>query len=383
MRQLSFGTVDLSLHREYDPEEGACSAEQQAFGEQLTDQAAAAGPDRSAHRHLPLACRTPSQQEVGEVCAHHEHHEQHGCRQQSDGRSESAAQVITQRANDRGELLQIRIHQRFGFGLRRGDGRARRQAPDETEGVAGPIRTLAQREGRNEIDATVGCEDLGEAEGGREHSDDRGSPVVEIDLRAHHSARAIEDALPAGVGEEDRRRTVVEDLVVSEEPAHDRLHPQHVEEVAGHPQPRRAQRGVPEAHRVIARPIEEVVATHVVELGRDRAQRLEVTRLHADARQRLTPAEVAVGYPDQALRLVEGQRSQQKRAGDAEDGHARADSEPDHDHGEGGESRVTAERADTGAYVAGDLVGQRGPSSDGDGEEVERGAHPDRRAPQE
>ncbi len=68
-------------------------------------------------------------------------------------------------------------------------------------------------------------------------------------------------------------------------------------------------------------------------------------------------ADVVVGDPDQALRVVERERAEQQSVDHAENGGAGADAEADDENGEGSESGIAAQGAEGIAQVLQDAVG--------------------------
>ena len=190
---------------ECDAHRGASHRQDERLGQQLADDAAAAGADGGAHRDLAGAHAAAGEQQVGDVAARDEEHERH--------RAEQDEQPLTVVADDFrvkgirdpdpdlvvvGILLRHLLINRLQFRIRLRDRHAAREPPDSGQVVVVVAGELLRREGdRCPQFRGVG----GDVEGGRHHADDGVRDAVQTNLPAEDPGIGAETSRPQPVAE--------------------------------------------------------------------------------------------------------------------------------------------------------------------------------------
>ena len=210
------------------------------------------------------------------------------------------------------------------IGLRLPDGDALSEAADAEQGVP-PARGLGgERERGEDLDLAAGSEDRIEIEGLGQHPDDRGRLVVEVEGATHDRRIAAEAALPEGVAQDRRPRSLPSALLGREVPAVEKGDAQGRKEVVGDPHAAQALRLPGAGHGQAA----------VVEEGKVGGERLEALTPFTPAVEGVDPRR-AVGKaaaedvldPHQPVGLAEGQGLQEHRVREAEHRGASTDTE--------------------------------------------------------
>ena len=161
----------------------AREGQQQALGEELADDAHAAGAERKANRDLALTREAARQREVGEVDARDEQHDTHGA-EQHEGRAPAGAGSMRSSSSGNGRGASLFASGRWLGGrplglARRGHGLRHLPAPSVTPGPPPRDQQIAVRERFDQVGGVGGdhrTPHVGEpeqaVESGRRHADD-------------------------------------------------------------------------------------------------------------------------------------------------------------------------------------------------------------------
>ena len=242
-------------HQQVDSPEGKQHAEdsarrgqQQAFREQLPDQAAATGTHRQADGDFLLAANGPRQEQVRHVGAHNQQYAGTDCQQDGQDRSEDRLRAVGRPDEGQHPQADLPVGVRVGFlqpggeriGHRLGvcEGDTRLQPGLRVEpvvaamGEAAEVRHLPMHRHRRPEIAQQAADRA--VEGGRHHADDGEGMLVELHTFADDAGIAVEPAPPARFAQHQHRTPALRLLLAREKrPPQDRPHPQHVEIVRG------------------------------------------------------------------------------------------------------------------------------------------------------
>ena len=332
--------------RQQQPETAADDAEDDAFGEELADEAAAGGAERAAHRHLAFARRRAREQQVGDVGAGDQQDEADGAEKHQHGLADVADHRLVER--DRGEvepLVAVRIlrGEALADGLHLGsdvlEWNARLGPADGSEVpraalAGGEVRVVGDRH----PDDPAGR--VGEAL--RHHPHDLGRYAVDRDLLPDRVVAAAEALAPQPVAD-DRDLAAAWVVLVGPEGAAERG--AHTEEV----EQRGADLGGVEPHGL---PLAGEDDAGPGDRGRVR-QRLALFLDVGEVRPRhRRPAAFGeVIDPHEPLRVLVRQGLEQHAVHDAEDGAVGADAQRQRQHGDGGERGALDQAAEGVANV--------------------------------
>ena len=256
--------------------------------------------------------------------------------------------MLGQRLDDALEAVALRMlttHQlrkHADFGVRIGDRRAGLQPANHRHRVAPAIGLRAEREWKVEVEAAARREDGREVERRREHAHHRVRRVVDDERRADDRGIAVEAALPQSVAEHHGLGAVPGALLGIERAAEQGLHAEHVEEVLRHGHAAQPLGLASAAQEIVTHAVEGEVAGN----GRQRLGSLSQVQQVAHLRRLAGEVgEVAIGNPHQLGGLLEGERPQEQRVDDAEDGGAGANAEPRDQDGKDGKAGIAAHAA--------------------------------------
>src|SRR5262249_1370120 len=220
-------------------EDAADDREEQALGEHLADEAAAARAERDADRELALPDRRPREEEVRDVGAGDEQHEPNCADEKKERRPGVARQELAQPRDAAGpvgvalwvddpEALDDAGH----LGARLLEPGAWRQSTVDLEEVTAAQRTDRRVEGpRHRHEVLDGRAGAGELEPGRQDADHGVRRLVDGDGAAEDGRVAAEVLLPGLAGEDDDVVLALVVLAGSEAAPHDGPDAEHIEEV--------------------------------------------------------------------------------------------------------------------------------------------------------
>ncbi len=338
-------------------EERTDSGEQEAFGKQLANDAAAAGAERAAECELLAARGGTCEQQVGEIDADDEQDESDGGPEDDKRTMELAADVLLEWCGVGGVALAVfRMvgpevefgEEQLGFAARLLDGDAGLEAADQRDGIAIESSSL-EIDGDEEIDSCAGREDGAEVEAAREYANDGEGAVVEINGLAEDGGIAMELPLPDGIAEQDDLACSRERFVFMEEAAHQRVHAEHLEEI-------RSDTDAGEGPGIaVAGELEVVAGGEGIVSGDVGVGLVALAELCIGVNGIGGGGPVAVEDlrtdPEQARGIAEGKRAQHERVDDAEDGDVGADAEREDEDGDEGEAAVAAQGAEGVAKI--------------------------------
>ena len=340
--------------------------EEHALGEELRDEPPPAGAQREAHRDLAPPRGCAGQHQVGHVRAGEEQHRPHHRHQQRGHRGQARPHLAVTGVDGHRDRdarpRSCRGRRRDGGGQhgqrggRLGGGGPRLEPPQAEEPAVGApakeigihLPGIAGARGPHDRLHHHGHVEVPErsplraVEPFRGHADDGEAVAVEEDIPPHDPRLAVEPPPPQAVADHGHGVRPRRDVVArGEEAAKRRPHAEHVEVVAGgddaddelglagriHAGHDPAPGGQPALERAAA----------VAQLG--------VLGIRQDAAP-------VPGDLDEALRLADRERPEERGAHQAEDGGIRPDAEGEREDGGGGEPRVVPERARPVAQVA-------------------------------
>ena len=227
---------------EQQTENGAGAGEDEAFSQQLANDAGAAGAESAAHSELLGARGRTGEQQVGQVDAGDEQDGADGAPEHDEGTAQFTADVILEWNGDDGIFVAAAglwifvVPAHVGRGRRcvlpgLGERDAGFEAADEGDDVAPVARRAVEIERRDGVDFCAGSEDSAEVEGCGQNADDGGLMAVDVEGFADDIWIRVELAAPPGIGEEDDGRCAIAGVVCREDAAHRGLHPEQLKEV--------------------------------------------------------------------------------------------------------------------------------------------------------
>ena len=336
-----------------DAERAAGRGEHEALDQELTDQPPAARAEGRPHGHLVPPAQRPREQQVGDVRAGDQEDEADRARQDRERRPHRTRELVAE-GNDRhrsgrivgGVLGSEPAADSIEVFAGLGEGDALFQASDRLQvlaAAAGVRRGRVVAERRPDLGRLVEVRREQRLEGGRHHADDLEVLLVHPDLPADDGGVGAEAPPPERVAQDElapRVRPVVRRL---EAPAERRADAEQVEVVRADPHARDAlglaalrQRRLPEA---------------------DDRGRLKGARLVAKVGEGRKPdvVGVAFGLPvaeeDEPVRRGVGQRLEERRVEDAEDGRVGADADREGGERDRREPRALSQRPQRVAQV--------------------------------
>ncbi len=324
---------------EQEPDDPAGDRQRQRFDDELLEHAAAAGAERRTNRQLLAPAERSGEQQVADVGARDQQHEDDRAQQHAQRRSHLADDQLLQRNDGRtpaGVLLRILTLQ-----LQR-DVRHLRFRPREVDTgfhagdhrivVVVAHRPIGVLEGDRHPQIAVGDAPGRHRKGGRHHTDDGVRLAVERERAADGVGRAAEMALPESGAEHHDMAAPRRVLFREEHAAEKRLGANGLEEPVAHGAGDDGFRAAAAGQRERT----ESIQRHAIEEARVALPVVEIRGGHREARhpgKRRLRRHVKDAH--QPIRLVERQRSQQHRVDDAEDGGVGADAErQDRDDGD-------------------------------------------------
>jgi hypothetical protein len=216
----------------------------EAFDQQLTQEALAIRAERSADRHLTLPGGRAHQQQVRDVGTRYQENEAYGGQEHEQWRPHARDQLFPQRDHPNGPTA-VRLRKTPGDigGYRAKVGFSRRQAgvvaqaPHEREALgraASPLRRAQDVQGPDVglSRESQGCGQIGrtrEPEPLRKHADDRGRLAVDRDGPIYHGRILTETSLPQTVTNQHQTRRW--EIVWTKPTPDHRLHAERFEEV--------------------------------------------------------------------------------------------------------------------------------------------------------
>ena len=202
--------------------------EDEAFGEELADDAGTAGAESAAHGELLGAGGGASEQQVGEVDAGDEQDRADGGPKDDERAAKLAADVVLERHGDDAAFDHCsRIGAAglwdvccsstvgrgdFGLVLRLGERDAGLEAADHGDDVAPVAGRAVEVERGDGVDLCAGGEDGAEVEASGQDADDGGLGAVHVEGLADDVGVGVELRSPPGVGDEDDGRGAVESI---------------------------------------------------------------------------------------------------------------------------------------------------------------------------
>ncbi len=216
----------------------------------MTNHGEPAGAERHAQRDLATAIERPRHEQITDVHARNQQHGTDDCEQQKQRRSRPSDEALVQRHRSRAAVT-LSIGKRraetacnhIEIGCHAGEPRAWLHPRDTEEPEAREIVAFGKGAGRNEHiagDRASAARDCVGVEGRRKDANDGKRRSVQRELLPQDGIGAAEAALPERMRDDDEGlRLPGRALVLGEEAAPLRRHPQHVEErardeVAGH-----------------------------------------------------------------------------------------------------------------------------------------------------
>ena len=202
------------------PAAAPVSGEDQAFGEQLADEAAAAASDREPHADFAVTPCAARHEQVGEVGAGNQQHEHRDRHHDLKGRHVSESNPGVDAGAGRGQhdavLRDVVLDDPFGFqqalkhrrhhGLRLLAIDARLHPRDlGGEGAAAALEVVRDAEGNQRHPRVGSRADALAGETGRRHADHEAPAAVQQERPADHAGIASELAVPERIAQHDHR----------------------------------------------------------------------------------------------------------------------------------------------------------------------------------
>ncbi len=336
--------------REHEPRAAAHEREQHALRQKLTHHAPARSAERRPQRDLFAPRRRAREQEVGDVGAGDQKHEADRAQEREEDGPKLPDELLLQRHDaDAGARVRLRVVRRDARGdrlhlrARRLKARARLQTRDDLNPVpvarAGLLRADLQRRPQ------LGVAEAREAEARGQDADYRATAAARRDRLADDTLVAAVAPLPELVAQQHDAGAARRFVALDEGSPAQRGHAERVEEV-------RADRRALHALRAFA-------AREREEGRREAGDRLELRALAPPVEEvrvgSLAPVElflrVRLPEVDEPRRVFEGQRPQERRVHDREDGAVGADAQRQRHDRDQSEARLLQQHAHRVSHV--------------------------------
>ncbi len=243
--RIGGGQKAQAAESEQDPQGRARKRKQHAFDHELLEQSPEPGADGGAHGNLPPARLGAREQQVGDVDAGDEQHEDDRAQQNQHGPPdvlhdliaktghydgmELGVEMVGAAAHGFADLLDIALHFAIGLGGRD----SAFQFPEQRKVMAAAPAGAGgiQLEGHPEF-GRVGCAGR-KGEGRRHHPHHRARIAVHADVTPEHAAVAAEGPLPEPVGEDGGARNIRQVVGRGKETPEQRGDAEHGQHAAG------------------------------------------------------------------------------------------------------------------------------------------------------